>query len=85
MSRRLRISLGVAAGIVLLALALRGVDAAELRRNIARANPGWLVAAAVLYLTAYFVQKPEVAGAYSTPLRRCASPRASTCSWPGTS
>ena len=56
MSRRLRISLGIAAGIVLLALALWGVDAAELKRHIGRANAGWLAAAAALYLTAYFVR-----------------------------
>ncbi|MFH1690112.1 MAG: lysylphosphatidylglycerol synthase transmembrane domain-containing protein [Candidatus Eisenbacteria bacterium] len=56
MSRRLRMSLGIVAGVVLLALALWGVDADELRRNIAGANAGWLVAAAVLYLTAYFVR-----------------------------
>ncbi|MFH1865575.1 MAG: lysylphosphatidylglycerol synthase transmembrane domain-containing protein [Candidatus Eisenbacteria bacterium] len=56
MSQRLRISLGIAAGIVLLALALRGLDAGELKSHIARANAGWLVAAAVLYLTAYFVR-----------------------------
>jgi uncharacterized protein (TIRG00374 family) len=55
-NRRLRITLAIIAGIVLLALALWGVDATELRRNIARANVGWLAAAAVLYLTAYFVR-----------------------------
>ena len=56
MSRRLRIALGIIAGVVLLSLALWGVDATELRNNIARANVGWLAAAAVLYLTAYFVR-----------------------------
>ncbi len=56
MSRRLRIALGIIAGVVLLALALWGVDATELRNNIARAKVGWLAAAAVLYLAAYFVR-----------------------------
>ncbi len=56
MNRRLRITLAVLAGVVLLALALWGVDATELRRSIARANGGWLAAAAVLYVTAYFVR-----------------------------
>jgi uncharacterized protein (TIRG00374 family) len=56
LSRRLRIGLTLAAGAVLLALALYGVDAGELRENIARAEPRWLALAAALYLSAYFVR-----------------------------
>ncbi|MBN2565147.1 MAG: flippase-like domain-containing protein, partial [Candidatus Eisenbacteria bacterium] len=56
MSRKLRIGLTLAAGLVLLALALYGVNARELRDNIERAQPAWLVVAACLYLSAYFVR-----------------------------
>ena len=56
MKRPLRIGLALAVGVVLLALALWGVDTQELRANMARANIGWLIAAAVLYLTAYLVR-----------------------------
>jgi len=56
LNRRLRITVAIVAGFVLLALALWGVDTTELRRNMGKANVGWLAAAAVLYLTAYFVR-----------------------------
>jgi uncharacterized protein (TIRG00374 family) len=55
-NRRLRTLAALAAGVALLALALWGVDGAELRRSLARANLGWIVAAAALYLLAYLVR-----------------------------
>jgi uncharacterized protein (TIRG00374 family) len=54
--RPVRIGLALAAGVVLLALALWGVDGAELKSSLARANVAWLVAAATLYVVAYFVR-----------------------------
>jgi uncharacterized protein (TIRG00374 family) len=56
LSRRLRIGLTLLAGVLLLALALYGVEAGELRENIGRARPLWLVLASALYLAAYFVR-----------------------------
>jgi len=55
-SRRLRTAVAFLVGVALLALALWGVDGAELKRSLARANVGWLAAAAALYLLAYLVR-----------------------------
>ncbi len=56
MSRGLRIGLALVVGVLLLVLALWGVDAAELRLSLERASVPWLVVAAVLYVSAYFVR-----------------------------
>lgn len=56
MSRRLKIALALAAGLVLLALAFYGVDISAVRANVASARPDLLALGAVLYLTAYFVR-----------------------------
>lgn len=56
MSRGVKIALTVAVGLLLLVLALWGVDVGEVRAHIASANAGLLVAGAVLYLVSYFVR-----------------------------
>lgn len=56
MKRNLRVAAALVVGAALLALALYGVDADEFRESLARANAGWLLTAAVLYLSAYFVR-----------------------------
>ena len=56
MSSRTRTIIALAAGVILLLLALYGVDLGELRENITGADPALLVTAACLYLAAYFVR-----------------------------
>jgi uncharacterized protein (TIRG00374 family) len=55
-SRRWRVVAALAVGLILLALSLWGVDVAEVRRNVAAAKPGWLLAGAPIYLLSYFVR-----------------------------
>ncbi len=56
MSRRAKIGLAIIAGLVLLAAALYGVDAARVRTLIVQVDPGWLALAAVFYVSAYVVR-----------------------------
>ncbi|MBD3348000.1 MAG: flippase-like domain-containing protein [Candidatus Eisenbacteria bacterium] len=56
MSRAWKIALTVAAGLVLLGLALWGVDLRAMRAHMARANPVYIGGAAALYLLAYFIR-----------------------------
>jgi len=55
-SRRTRIALALAAGCILLAVALRGLDLGSIGARIGSADPRWLGLAAVVYLSAYFVR-----------------------------
>ncbi len=56
MSRGARIALTFVAGLLLLVLALWGVDVSEVRGHIARADVRLLAAGAALYLVSYFVR-----------------------------
>ena len=56
MSRRWKLTFALAAGLVLLVIALWGVDFAAVRSHIAGASPAWLAAGAALYLVSYFVR-----------------------------
>ncbi len=56
MSRGSKIALATVAGIVLLAIALYGVDVGRVRELIAHVNAPWLALAAVLYVSAYLVR-----------------------------
>jgi uncharacterized protein (TIRG00374 family) len=56
MNRRLRTAAALLVGVALLVAALWGVDAAELRRSLERANVAWIVLAAGFYLLAYLVR-----------------------------
>jgi len=54
--RPVRIVLALAIGLVLLVLALYGVDVGRVRELMRGVRPLWLVAAGVIYLSAYFVR-----------------------------
>ena len=56
MSSRVRIALVCVIGALLLALALRGVDAGRMREEIAGVRPGLVALALVVYLSAYVVR-----------------------------
>lgn len=56
MTRRTKTVVAFIAGLVLLALALWGIDFGELREHISRAGPAWLAAASLLYVVAYVVR-----------------------------
>jgi len=56
LSRTLKIALTILVGLVLLALALWGVDLGAMRARMAEADVSLLIAASALYLTAYFVR-----------------------------
>ena len=53
MTRRTKTVVAFVAGLVLLALALWGIDLGEMRAHISRASAAWLVAASLLYVAAY--------------------------------
>jgi uncharacterized protein (TIRG00374 family) len=55
-SRRAKTLTAWAVGVLLLLLALRGVDASRLRESITQASPGWLLVALAVYLSAYLVR-----------------------------
>jgi uncharacterized protein (TIRG00374 family) len=52
-TRRTKTVVAFVAGLVLLALALWGIDLGEMRAHISRASAAWLVAASLLYVAAY--------------------------------
>jgi len=54
--RGVRIAVALVIGVVLLLVALQGVDVGELKANMARADTAWLAVAGALYLSAYFVR-----------------------------
>jgi len=56
MRRSIRISLALAAGVALFALALYGIDLGEVRGHIARSDWRYLAGGGVLYLFAYVVR-----------------------------
>lgn len=56
MKRGFRMALTVAVGILLLVLAMWGIDPAELRQHISGADTRLLAAGAFLYLVSYFVR-----------------------------
>lgn len=56
MTRGAKIAIALVIGLVLLVIALWGIDFGEMRGHIARARPAWLVGAAALYLLAYVVR-----------------------------
>jgi uncharacterized protein (TIRG00374 family) len=55
-SRGTKIAVALVIGLVLLAIALWGIDFGEMQEEIARARPPWLVAGGALYLLAYAVR-----------------------------
>jgi uncharacterized protein (TIRG00374 family) len=55
-SRGAKIAVALVFGLVLLAIALWGIDLGEMREQIARARAAWLVAAGALYLLAYVIR-----------------------------
>ena len=56
MSRPLRIAIVCVAGVVLLAVALRGVDLSRVRALVAGVRPGWVAAALAVYVSAYVLR-----------------------------
>ena len=56
MSRRWKVAVTVAVGLLLLVLALWGVDLGEMRAHMAGADPWLITLAAALYLLSYFIR-----------------------------
>jgi len=56
LSRPLRIAIVCVAGVVLLAVALRGVDLSRVRALVAGVRPGWVAAALAVYVSAYVLR-----------------------------
>lgn len=56
MNRSARIAIVCAVGVVLLVLALRGVDPARVRVLVAGVKPGWVAAALAIYVSAYVLR-----------------------------